>query len=821
MRLHTRRPLSTGILILALVGFIFTIIIIFRGIGNIHSNFDFINHFQSSHKTGFNIKTTDPSLFPPSDQVIPFDYIKVMIKKVFSGDTDMLNRNGNPEKKKDVKIASGCFRTVFKNKAENFNFRYIFKRQNANNYFEILISKTKIYKAEIARISEGNREIIDTIELPDEISPEKLNITFFKDILYISTDDEPIFQCSHPELDISGGVEFKPLSIAPGMLFSVKFAEIPAKITDSLNEEINKVIPQRRPHKLNLTKLPWNLLASEDHLTGEYAENPFLRRVKREDITFPSIYFMPESSLEYKLKAPENPVLSFILAPYLPDKLKTDTKLIFDVAVSDEDDKEIIRLRYNLAEITESESEYKIIDQPLNIKSGEDIKVRFSFPAEMPTDKALFREVPVAALGAPVLKAGKLPGERNILLISLDTLRPDHLGIYGYERDTSPNIDIFARKSILFKNATAQSNWTLPSHMSFFASLFPMETGYGWRKDLHQSVRFAQEVKLLPEYMKENGYTTGAITGGGYVSGFFGFNRGMDYFKIIEENCEDTVTESIEWIKRNRDTKFFFFLHTYEIHKPYTHDYFLEKEGKPNQTVKDKTIARYDSGIRYTDEQIGRLFDYLEKTGLYDQTLIVITSDHGENFEILDREKVYGDHGKTLYNREIQVPLIIGGALDKTGGKVIESQVSLVDLMPTILDYAEIDIPSGIRGVSLRDINHGDNMDRRTAYSEAVFNINEKKSLRNTRYKVIKNYRFNKDKVSTNLEFYDLSTDRQERQNLISSKSGIKDTLFDRLEKIIKAVSIKYKKLSSYKSHSGAIDRRTEKQLRALGYLGN
>lgn len=442
---------------------------------------------------------------------------------------------------------------------------------------------------------------------------------------------------------------------------------------------------------------------------------------------------------------------------------------------------------------------------------------------------SLYPKIPVAALASPAIYPARGKKDKNIILISLDTLRPDHLGIYGYERNTSPNIDTFAGNSILFLNATAQSNWTLTSHMSIFSSLYPFETGYNKNSNIHQTVRFAENIKLIQEYLKENGYKTGAITGGGYLSEYFGYDKGMDYYTVIEKkvgpasksDCSNSIDEAMKWIKESENVKFFLFFHTYEIHKPFNHTDFLKDLNPETADSFDKTIARYDSGILFTDRQIGRLIEWLKKEKLFDNTIIIITSDHGENFSLKDRENIPGMHGVTLYDSEIQVPLIIGGAIDGKNGAVIKKQVSLVDIMPTIFDYLNISAPDGIRGMSLKKLIEGDEKGERLAYSEAVFSGDEKKSLRSVEYKLIRNTVKAGTVQKEFAEFYNLEKDRGEKTNLINSGLQTIGVFRSRLEAIIAAVKERRKILLLKKQLAGSHTKELENQLKALGYIGN
>ncbi len=331
----------------------------------------------------------------------------------------------------------------------------------------------------------------------------------------------------------------------------------------------------------------------------------------------------------------------------------------------------------------------------------------------------------------------------NIVLISVDTLRPDHLGVYGYDRQTSPHIDQLATKQgVVFETVVASAPWTLPSHMSLFSGLDAVRHGinYGIPK---------KTVPLIQQYLSDWGYTTVGITAGGYLSSQYGFATGFDSYRSwpgtagSEDELVEGVDSLLQWLDGHGSENFFAFFHTYEVHSPYRPraPYFAqwsdpskrgfdgvvearvagydEKAGfvglnsigirEPRQDVRplekgelQLAIDCYDAGIAFTDSQLGRLFDYLEASQLMENTVIIVTSDHGEALG----EQGFFDHGR-LYDPEILVPLIIAAPGRSGNGGRIAQQVRLVDLAPTILDLALGDVPDDLDGVSLLPVLSG------------------------------------------------------------------------------------------------------------------
>jgi arylsulfatase A-like enzyme len=301
---------------------------------------------------------------------------------------------------------------------------------------------------------------------------------------------------------------------------------------------------------------------------------------------------------------------------------------------------------------------------------------------------------------------------QNVILISLDTLRPDHLGCYGYGRDTSPNMDKLAKDSALFVNTFASSPWTLPSHVSLLTSLNCIN---------HQVYRpddkMDPAMTTLADMIRSKDYFLSAITGGGYVSGIYGFSKGFDSYHVAggeinkPDSAEIAARDVLSYIDQHKDRDFFLFVHTYQIHHPYFSPpeyagYFSGEEAavirvnlndmelyRKNRFMpisekgRQNLIDLYDAEIRYTDDVLIRpIVEKLKALNLYDNTMIVLISDHGEEFY----EHKSWRHTHSVYNETIKVPLIIKFFNSRHAGKRIQSYVRLVDAMPTILDALKI-----------------------------------------------------------------------------------------------------------------------------------
>jgi len=355
----------------------------------------------------------------------------------------------------------------------------------------------------------------------------------------------------------------------------------------------------------------------------------------------------------------------------------------------------------------------------------------------------------------------------NIILISIDTLRADHLSGYGYQRRTSPNLDQIAEQGLRFEKVISQSPKTTPSHMTIFTSLYPEVHGAHRDYQNKSFVKLPVNWKTLPEILKASGFRTAAFTGGVQVAKGIGFERG---FEVFEENLlrlkPDSFEPALQWLSQIKpDENFFLFIHTYQVHDPYcppapynklydhdyegwivddceklslrdqpgklfpTHNIFwggAEKGVKGDQLNLDiisqrdtqHLVALYDGNIAYTDEILGRFLGDLKKRGVLGdgRTMLIITSDHGEEF------REHGDFlHKKLYRETMQVPLIFYWPGKLMPGKVVKGQVRLIDLAPTVLDLIGLPVHLQMQGVSLKSAMASSDRAVLSAYSEDPF----------------------------------------------------------------------------------------------------
>ena len=312
-------------------------------------------------------------------------------------------------------------------------------------------------------------------------------------------------------------------------------------------------------------------------------------------------------------------------------------------------------------------------------------------------------------LAQPMIR-GPSGGRPNLLFVSLDTLRADHLGFMGYERPTSPALDAFAAESAVFEQHRSVSSYTLPTHASMFTGLHPLRHG---AMRMYQRLA-SNDLPYLPLLIASRGWATAAFTGGSYVSDDFGFSPGFDRFVGTDPIERDAfaapgttpgLDRVTDWIEARRDEAWFLFLHTFVIHDytppPLVMAAFDEHPTAPwarrvrANLLRDWTQPEfapgpedlgamrdaYDATIRFADGELARLFARLEELGLAENTIVVVTSDHGEEFW----EHGGVSHGLTLYEEQLHVPLVVrvpGGG----PGRRVPVPTSLLDLAPTLLD---------------------------------------------------------------------------------------------------------------------------------------
>jgi tetratricopeptide (TPR) repeat protein len=351
----------------------------------------------------------------------------------------------------------------------------------------------------------------------------------------------------------------------------------------------------------------------------------------------------------------------------------------------------------------------------------------------------------------------------SIILISIDTLRADHLSCYGNRRVETAHLDALAKGGTLFSAVNSQVPLTFPSHVSLFTSTYPFFNGI---EDNGEVLR--PHAVTLATLLKTRGYHTGAVVGGFVMDRRFGLNQGFDVYDSTfdphrEEESDpgdvkrlgaDVVEAANKWLDANSNRPFFLFLHLYDLHTPYNLP----------PSYRARLGTGYDAELRYVDEQVGVFWDSLRQHNLLEKSLVILTSDHGEGLG----EHGEKTHGYFIYQSTLWVPLIVhwpaGGGSFPTK---VDEPVRLMDVAPTILQFAGISQPPDFQGRSLLELLRSDPpKTARDVYSESLyahkhFGCSSLRALRTGRYKYIQ---------GPKPELYDLATDPGETRNLYAQQ---------------------------------------------------
>jgi arylsulfatase A-like enzyme len=439
-----------------------------------------------------------------------------------------------------------------------------------------------------------------------------------------------------------------------------------------------------------------------------------------------------------------------------------------------------------------------------------------------------------AALTAVALfvTCGPSPDEArpNIMLIVIDALRADHLGCYGYGRPTSPAIDGLAAGGILFETAITQAPWTKASFSSFLTSLYTFQHGVvEWAGVLPESL------VTLPEVLAGAGYSTACVINMVGMSGRFGVLKGFDVISESGKSRRDAKAATADAIECLDDIEepFFMLLHYFDVHQPYEPppgyvdlinidtdlDPFgnrglwkRDEDGLPPRKAVEKTMLLYDGCIRYVDDSLARLLGYLDERGMRENTVLMLTADHGEAFW----EHGVDTHGSTVYDEVLKVPLIIAWPARYHGGGRVASQVRLVDLFPTVLEMAGAGAADSKHreGASLVPVMDGRQADGggRLLPPHIAYADNGKVKPPRVRCLRTRDCKVIVDGDTHEVEVYDLESDPGEMVNLLGRESPSAGALITLMEELPGEVS------GGRPARTALTDEET-RSLKALGYL--
>jgi len=401
-----------------------------------------------------------------------------------------------------------------------------------------------------------------------------------------------------------------------------------------------------------------------------------------------------------------------------------------------------------------------------------------------------------------------------VILISVDTLRADHLSCYGYRDVTTPSMDTLTAGGTVFAQASCQIPITLPSHLSLFTSTYPFANGIE-----ENGERVPPGAVTLAEVLRSQGYSTAAFIGGYFLARDFGLDQGFSSYDspfssrmegsgvaaALKRPAADVLADARRWLQdrgRAAGTPFFVFIHLFDLHRPYT---------EPESFRARYPTSEYDAELAYADSMLGEFWRFLREQGVFSRSLIVLFSDHGESLG----EHGESTHGYFIYQSTLHVPLIIhwpeGNPPRPERPERIEQPVGLIDVAPTIVQFLGLPQPGTFQGQSLLGLlKTGTARSPREVYSETLY-AHDKfgwaplRALRVGEFKYID---------APGAELYDLDRDPGEHDNLISGHSAVAQSSRERL------VELRKRFASSDIAPQAQVGPGVLTNLRALGYLG-
>jgi arylsulfatase A-like enzyme/Flp pilus assembly protein TadD len=398
-----------------------------------------------------------------------------------------------------------------------------------------------------------------------------------------------------------------------------------------------------------------------------------------------------------------------------------------------------------------------------------------------------------------------VPKGTPVVLISIDTLRADHLPAYGYRGVETPAIDALRKDAVLFEKAYTPTPLTFPAHSSLLTGVLPAVHGVrdnvGYRLDA-EKIRHG-ELPFLPWLLESRGYATGGAVSAYVLQGKGGLRTGFDFYEDgielrtntglggLQRPGSETLKLSLDWLRSVQGRPFFFFFHLYEPHTPY----------RPAEPFASRYASKYDGEIATADRIVGDLLAELKRLGAYDRALIVLLSDHGEGLGDHGEE----EHGVLLYEEAIHVPLLLKLPGSQLAGSTVAKPAQLTDVAPTVLSLLGMDVPKALRGVPLLDLLAPRAPVRRiyseTFYPRLHFGWSELASLIDGRHHYVE---------GPDPELYDLASDPDERRNVLARERR----LYAEMRKEIQGYD---RRLAA----PSAVDEESRQAMMALGYVGS
>jgi arylsulfatase A-like enzyme len=532
------------------------------------------------------------------------------------------------------------------------------------------------------------------------------------------------------------------------------------------------------------------------------------------------------AEFRYRLRVPDRALLTFSIG--IAETGETSSgmtlpgnRMRFRINVSEEASKGVV---YERAIHIARRREW--IEQSVDLRRFSGREVWLTFETDFPGAEAGAPLPLVGVFADPVLHDRAAYGRgRAVVVISIDTLRRDHVSVYGYPRRTTPGLEALARDALVFDDAVSTSSWTLPAHASLLTSTYPSVHG---AVDMKRGL--SPEWPNLASILRDNGFFTQAFVTHTYLSRDYGFGEGFDsHHYMPETRAEEVTNRAISFLRSRGDRDFFLFLHYYDPHWHYDPPSPYDKKFDPTYTGATSGVwwefkelgedieprdlhhieALYDGEISYTDRHIERFLQEMKRLNIFGKALVVVTSDHGEEF--LDHGE--WEHQKTLYEEQIRVPLLVKLPESKRSGERVKRQVSLVDVAPTIVDVLELPPQGSFQGTSLLSTFNESELPEAWAERELTLDGSHLITLRRGAGAMKAIFRRKGQVTSTTL--FDLGTDALEGVPLEDPRA--RERFYKRLEAFVSEAEAR----REGKRDSPPVELGAEEleRLRALGYL--
>ena len=560
------------------------------------------------------------------------------------------------------------------------------------------------------------------------------------------------------------------------------------------------------------------VVAAARHQAPDYPGDVFIKKVRIGNQSRNALLAPAPTDFRFEVDVPEGGRLSFGIATLPESWHENGDGVYFSVEVRGGGDAEVLFERYLDPKRRPEERDWIDANVDLGRYAGGRIELWLrtagTYPIAPPAERPGDETADLALWSAPLIT----PGASNdpiVILLSIDTLRADHVGAYGYERPTTPLLDRLAGEGTRFERCYSQAPYTLPSHMSLLTGLFPFQHAV---EDPARAL-LDPELVTFPELFRDRGFSTAAFTEGGLVTAEYGFSHGFDVyresamFQHIHEGLvapvgkggRATLQAGLDWLSDTaRGSPAFLFLHTYQVHDPFNPPPEVRRlfPAEPGDDYPE-LVSLYDSEIRHFDDMLGWFLDQLRERGLLQRVTLAVVSDHG--IELGERGNWLG-HELRLYEENLRVPCILWGPTIPP--RRIHEEVRLIDIVPTVMQAVGMDLPEEIAGVGIP-------LDGSDPAPGIYPNIAESgivperpvRSYRVPRYTLIVRESLEGDVITR--ELYDRKYDPAESENLARSEPALVALLEGELREIL-ATGPRARVL---------FERRDLEALRALGYI--